>query len=185
MVHEMRDALGGEVRQDGHGHRAVGDDRQVGLRPVRGVSSAECDLVALDEPGLAERQMQRLDGRRHLPVRPRLSPEVAQRGRVPMGADGLGQFLEIVLHSAAPEKNRGQGLNRLSAIFMPSGNAPQKEQYCITGYIFVLFIKNVHYGAIRSFRDLRNGHREEGGKGGSGRGRDGDFGRLWKGEKER
>ena len=98
VVHEVHDALGGEVEEDGGHHGAGGVDGEVGLGPERGVVGAERDLVALGDAGGGEREARLLHGRGEFAESDAAAVEVAQGRVAPLLLDGFRQLLKIVFH---------------------------------------------------------------------------------------
>ena len=89
VVDDVVDLVGRELVEDGHGHRAIGEDGEEGGSPGRGVASAEGYLVApLHARGL-KHDVQFLYLARHIVILQRLAFVVGKRVEIPVVDDTL------------------------------------------------------------------------------------------------
>ena len=89
VVDDVVDLVGRELVEDGHGHRAIGEDGEEGSSPGRGVASAEGYLVAsLHARGL-KHDVQFLYLARHIVILQRLAFVVGKRVEIPVVDDTL------------------------------------------------------------------------------------------------
>ena len=89
VVHDVMDLLGIELVQDGNGDGAVGECRQEGNGPLRGVAATEGYLVALLDATVLEKDVHFLDLSCHIMELKRLAFVVGQSITVPIVDDAF------------------------------------------------------------------------------------------------
>ena len=96
MVHEVVDAVGGEVCQKGHGYGLIGIDTKEGDRPFGGVAGAKGHLVASYDACGFEEDMDFFDIDSDIFIRVFLAAEIAERLVFPVRLDDFFEFGEIM-----------------------------------------------------------------------------------------